>query len=322
MKKVDHFLHVEWGGDSHARRHAEDPDRAIGKVPAGQGTDERGLDFLRAGGQPRGSRDGDWSETYICNLFDWHLKEQDTMEWLTGTAQWAFKDFATPLRPDNPVPRVNQKGLCERDLSLKEGYYVFQSYWSDRPMVRLYGHGWRTRWGSPGEKKMVKVYSNCPSAELFLGGVSQGVRQRRSEDFPAAGLRWMVTLRPGQNRLKVVARKGEVTVSDELTWGYETRRWGAPARLVLERVGTEKDVATVEARLLDGKGIPCLDARTVIRFGLAGNGRLIDNLGTSRASRQLELYNGRATIGVRLTGGGASISVGAKGLPSAFLALA
>ena len=32
----------------------------------------------------KASSDGDWSETYICNLFDWHLKEQETMPWLTG----------------------------------------------------------------------------------------------------------------------------------------------------------------------------------------------------------------------------------------------
>jgi beta-galactosidase len=323
MKKVDHFLHVEWGGDSHAGRHAEDPDRAIGKVLTGQGTDERGLDFLRSGGQARASRDGDWSETYICNLFDWHLKEQETMDWLTGTAQWVFKDFCTPLRPDNPVPRVNQKGVCERDLTLKEGYYVFQSYWTATPMVRLYGHSWRTRWGGASEHKMVKVYSNCPSAELFVGGVSQGVRQRRSEDFPAAGLRWMVSLRPGENRLKVVGRKGDVTVTDELTWGYETRHWGAPARLTLQRVGKPKDgeVVTVEARLSDAKGVPCLDARTVVRFGVTGDGRLVDNLGTPRACRQLELYNGRATIGVRLPAGRAMVSVSAKGLPTAFLSV-
>jgi beta-galactosidase len=168
---------------------------------------------------------------------------------------------------------------------------------------------------------MVKVYSNCPGAELFLGGVSQGTRQRRSEDFPAAGLRWMVTLRPGENRLRVVARKGDASVGDELVWRYETRKWGAPARLTLQRVGTEGEVVTVEAGLLDAKGVPCLDARTVVRFGLAGDGRLVDNLGTSRASRQLELCNGRATIGIRLPAGRATVSVSAKTLPTAFLTL-
>src|ERR1700747_2394014 len=107
MKKVDCFLHMEWGGDSHAGRHAEDPDRVLARIATGHGTDERDRDFLLTGGQSRASKDGDWSETYICNLFDWHLKEQETMPSLTGAAQWIFKDFATPLRPTNPIPRVN-----------------------------------------------------------------------------------------------------------------------------------------------------------------------------------------------------------------------
>jgi beta-galactosidase len=87
MKSVKYFFHAEWGGDSHARRHSEYPDAAMTKVAAGQGTDERGLDYLLTGGQARASKDGDWSETYICNLFDWHLKEQETMPYLTGAAQ-------------------------------------------------------------------------------------------------------------------------------------------------------------------------------------------------------------------------------------------
>ena len=133
------------------------------------------------------------------NLIDWHLKEQEEMEWLTGTAYWPFKDFSTPLRPDNPVPFVNQKGVVERDFTKKESYFVFQSYWAEKPMVHIYGHSWTTRWGEREEGNLVKVYSNCPSAELFLNGISQGVRHRDSQNFPAAGLRWLVTFREGGN---------------------------------------------------------------------------------------------------------------------------
>jgi beta-galactosidase len=319
MKKVNHFLHVEWGGDSHARRHAEDPDRNIAKVTTGGGTDERGLDFLRSGGQARASKDGDWSESYICNLFDWHLKEQETMDWLTGTAQWVFKDFCTPLRPDNPVPRMNQKGVIERDLTPKEAYYVFQSYWTEKPMARLYGHSWRTRWGSRGEAKMVKVYSNCPTAELFVNGVSQGSRQRKSQDFPAAGLRWMVKLRPGENKLKVVAKKDGVTVTDEIVQRYQTETWGKPAKLVMQVAGRSGDVVTMQVRCLDAKGVLCLDARNVIRFGLTGDGRLIDNLGTSTGSRQVELWNGMGQISVALNRGQSVVSVTGKDLGTAFV---
>ena len=139
MKRL---LHVEWGADSHARRHSEDPDAALARIATGIGTDERGLAYLAAGGEARISRDGDWSETYACNLFDWHLHVQEKLPWLTGAAQWIFKDFASPLRVENPIPRVNQKGVVERDLTPKESYFVFQSYWTDTPM--------RTFTGIPG----------------------------------------------------------------------------------------------------------------------------------------------------------------------------
>src|ERR1035438_5706343 len=42
------------------------------KVATGAGTEERGLDYRMTGGKVRVSKDGDWSETYACNLFDWH----------------------------------------------------------------------------------------------------------------------------------------------------------------------------------------------------------------------------------------------------------
>ncbi|HWW77431.1 MAG TPA: hypothetical protein VNZ44_18660, partial [Pyrinomonadaceae bacterium] len=67
-------------------------------------------------------------------------------------------------------------------------------------------------------------------------------------------------------------------------------------------------------------GVPCLDARNVVRFGLTGDGRLLDNLGTSTGARKVELYNGRARISAELKGA-AVASVSAEGLPTAFLKL-
>ena len=105
-------------------------------------------------------------------------------------AQWIFKDFASPLRDSNGIPRVNQKGVVERDLTKKESYFVFQSFWATEPMAHIYGHSWPIRWGKFGELRAVHVYSNCDRAELFLNGKSLGTKQRDSQDFPAAGLRW------------------------------------------------------------------------------------------------------------------------------------
>ena len=322
---VKHFIHIEWGADSHARRHSELPDAALARAETEtdsrqRSLDECGFDFV-PGSQPKVSRDAIWSESYACNLFDWHLKVQDTMPWLTGSAQWCFKDFTTPLRAENPVPRIKQKGVLERDMTRKEGYFVFQSYWSDEPMAHIYGHSWPVRWGAEGESRMVKVYSNCPAAELFVNGKSAGVRHRDSQDFPAAGLRWMATFVAGKNHLRVVARKGAAAVTDEIDFEYQTAKWDKPERLVLAEIGRDANTATLEATLFDANGVLCLDARNAVRFSLAGVGKLIDNLGTSTGSRLVEVYNGRAHISIERNGGASTVSVVSAGIAPAFVSI-
>jgi beta-galactosidase len=285
--QVRHLLHMEWGADSHARRHAEEP------------YGEPYLPFGPASGeQPEFPlvKYGDWSETYACDLFDWYLKAQETLPWFAGSAQWIFKDFSTPSRPENPIPRVNQKGLTERDLTTKEGYFVFQSYWAERPMVHIYGHSWPVRWGKPDEPRLVRVYSNCDSAELFLNGKSCGAKTRNTQDFPCAGLRWSIPFSEGANVLRAVAKKASITVTDEIHFTYQTTPWEAPARLLLAEKSRTLQGITVEARVVDRHGTLCLDVRNRVGFSLAGPGKFNDNLGTSTGSRVIELYNGRAEI--------------------------
>jgi beta-galactosidase len=217
---------------------------------------------------------------------------------------------------------MNQKGVVERDLTPKESYYLFQSYWAAKPMVHIYGHSWPIRWGAAGETKLVKVYSNCPTAELFLNGQPCGTKKRSAQDFPAAGLRWAVKFKEGENKLRVVAHHGSTEVVDEITLLYQTAKWEKPAKLDLREVARNAGTVTVEARLFDAKGVQCLDNRQRVRFGLAGDGLLLDNLGTSTGSREVELYNGRALISLKTNGGTSQVSVASKGVPTAFCQIA
>ena len=316
-----HFFHAEYGGDSHAGRHSEDPEKFLTQVATGEGTAEVGKAYKATGGKARASKDGDWSESYMVNLFDWHLKEQEQMPNLTGAAQWIFKDFATPLRPENPVPRVNQKGVVERDGTPKESYYVFQSYWAEQPMLHIYGHTWPVRWGKTGEEKQVKVFSNCREVELFVNGASAGVKQRNATKFPAAGLAWNVKFNEGPNTLRAVGRGDGPELSDQISFEYQTASWSKPSRLTLKEIAQTNGVATIEARVLDKAGVPCLDAANLMRFSLIGDGRLLDNLGTAAGSRAVQLANGRARVSLQFTGTKAITSVASEGLRTSFLSV-
>lgn len=319
MERVDHFIHAEWGADAIAGRHAENPYITLGGIETGKGVAEKTGDAALVGGSARASKDGDWSETYQVDLIDWHLKEQETMPWLTGAAYWVFKDFSTPLRPDNPIPYVNSKGVVERDGTPKEAYHVFQSYWADELMAHIYGHSWPVRWGEEGEHKQIRVYSNADRVELFINGKSLGVKKRSSQDFPAAGLRWEVPLSEGDYEVKAVAYQHEKSVEDKMSFSYQTKKWDKPIKLQLQTESVAKDTTTVVVKALDQNDIPVLDAINYVRFSIAGDGELIDNQGTSSGSRKVQLYNGRAKIRIKNNGGSSSVGVQSDGMSTDLL---
>jgi len=60
------------------------------------GVDVQAGDSARYSGAARASKISDWSESYICNLFEWHLKEQETMPNLTGRCGLDFQRFFNP----------------------------------------------------------------------------------------------------------------------------------------------------------------------------------------------------------------------------------
>src|SRR5882762_10072086 len=102
-------------------------------------------------------------------------------------------------------------------------------------MVHIYGHSMPVRWGDEKEEKMVKVYSNCDEAELFVNGKSAGIKNRNSQNFPAAGLHWNVVFDKEYNTINVVAHKGKTIVSDTVYFHYQTEKWGKPVKAVFEK---------------------------------------------------------------------------------------
>ena len=72
-----------------------------------------------------------------------------------------------------------------------------------------------------------------------------------------------------------------------------------------------------EVLITDSRGIPCLDAANWVEFSLVGDGRLLDNQGTSTGSRKIQAANGCARI--KVSGEGKYV-IAAKSpdLPTAF----
>jgi beta-galactosidase len=287
-KKFKHFFHAEYGGDSHVGRHTENP----------VGGD--GFSMTAKGKEPMLPVDkkGDWSENYIVDLFDWHLQVSEQSTWLSGNAQWIFKDFGTPLRPENPIPYVNQKGLVDMAGKPKDAYYVYKSYWSSDPkFCYVESHTWTERTGMLGEKREVKVYSNCPEVELFVNGVSAGKVERDISKFPACGLHWLVEFHEGQNVLRAVGyvEKKAVT-ADSMSLLYSTKKSGSVNHINFASENLSDGSVRITAYAVDVNDRHCLDYNKRIYFSLIGDGTLLEGYGTATRSSVIEMANGKAQI--------------------------
>jgi len=111
-------------------------------------------------------------------------------------------------------------------------------------------------------------------------------------------------------------------VVDEVEFEYQTAKWSAPVVLKLASIAQDAKTVTVEATLHDAAGLLCLDAKTLVRFSVAGPGKMMDNLGTTTGSRQLQMYNGRAQITVARGGGANTVAVVAEGVAAGSLVVA
>ncbi len=291
-KKYPRFLHMEYGGSSHAGRHTEQP------IDDLNGLDDSNWAEVANQSQIESiANSGDWSENYVVDLFDWYLHVTENTDWFAGNAQWAFKDFGTPLRPENALPYMNQKGLTDRNGKPKDAYYVFKSYWSEEPVVYIESHSWTERSGAPGEVKMVDVYSNCETVELFQNGRSLGEKKRNPQEFPACGLRWQVPFAEGENQLRAVGKPaaGKV-VSDSLTITYHTEPFGKPSEITLHTEPLPNGHLLVVATMRDSNGRRVLDYEKRVYFDHNGAGKLMENYGTPTGSSVVEFANGRAAI--------------------------
>lgn len=294
LKKYPHFVHMEYGGSSHVGRHTENPVTGDGVVNPDEW--EEPINQVEVANI---AQNGDWSENYIVDLFDWHLRVSESHDQFVGNAQWAFRDFGTPLRPENDIPYVNQKGLLDRAGNPKDAYYVFKSYWSDEPFVYIESHTWTERSGPEGVERNISVFSNADSVEFFLNEKSMGVKVRDMEKFPACGLNWDVLFKEGPNQLKAVGyTTGEPRALDTLKVSYSYEKSGSPDELVLsyELLSNGNYLVTATAR--DKEQRRSLDYEERVYFQCLDGGRLKASLGTPTGSSSISMANGKASIEV------------------------
>ncbi|MGB5384921.1 MAG: glycoside hydrolase family 2 TIM barrel-domain containing protein [Lutimonas sp.] len=294
-KEYKHFIHAEYGGSSHVGRHSENPVTGEGVIKS-EGWEEEIVQTQ----VDNVAKIGDWSENYIVDLFDWHLRISESDPDFVGNIQWAFKDFGTPLRPENDIPYMNQKGLTDRNGNPKDAYYVFKSYWSNEPFVYIESHTWTDRQGPEDVKRNISVFSNCEEVEFFLNGKSLGTKQKDIQHFPASGLNWDVLFKKGQNTLIAIGKdKSGREFKDEIEVNYRYQKNEPAKNLTLSYLMLSNGNFLVTAEAIDKNGLRCLNYEKKVYFQCLSGGETIKNQGTPTGSETISMANGKASIEVK-----------------------
>uniref|UniRef100_UPI0035632EAB DUF4982 domain-containing protein n=1 Tax=Pontiella sp. TaxID=2837462 RepID=UPI0035632EAB len=174
---------------------------------------------------------------------------------------WPFKSFM-----GGAIDMAN----FEKDL-----FYLYQSQWTDRPMVHLLPH-WTHPTIEPGTEIPVWVYSNCDSVELFFNGKSLG-KQQPGKAWDKMQCQWLVPWEAGE--LKAVGSQGGRPVAEKTV-----RTASAPARIALSIDGAPlapegKDLVQVRVTTQDAGGefYPYGENRTFFKVIGPGKIRALDN---------------------------------------------
>ena len=214
----------------------------------------------------------------------------------SGQFLWAGIDY---LGESRSWPRMCYAGgLLDRTGEIKPMAFERQSWWSDKPMVRVVRRvaasdvlpedpGWGgeerhtqvqfadwTPRNLESHDENVEVYSNCDEVELFLNGKSLGSKPINKDASPRV---WKVAFERGS--LKALARNnGKEITTDEL------RTAGKAAKIVLSTetktlASGWHNVAFVKASVVDENGVIVPRAKDLIRFSIAGPGVIaaVDN---------------------------------------------
>ena len=283
-------------------------------------------------------------DTEFCwwsNIPDNDFAADEDYDWCIGQFVWTGFDYLGEPSPYDTDAWPNHSsvfGIIDLASIPKDRYYLYRSVWNrtDETLHVLPHWNWA---GREGEVTPVFVYTSYPSAELFVNGVSQGVRAKKAADgiVPCLGekamerfrLMWNdVTYQPGEIKVVAYDADGKAVAEKAVrTAGKASAIRLTPDREVLKADG--EDLCYVNVSLVDKDGNPVpADSRLVkVKVTGAGSFKAIANGDPTCLEPfqqpQMHLFSGQLTVLVQAASqpGDITVEVSGKGVKKATLKL-
>ncbi len=263
-----------------------------------------------------------WSNTPDIDFF------MDEQPWVLGQFVWTGFDYLgepSPYDTDAWPSHSSVFGIIDLASLPKDRYYLYRSQWNSRDTTLHVLPHWNWK-GREGEVTPVFVYTSYPSAELFINGKSQGVREKNDSTLQTRyRLMWNETrYEPGE--LKVVAYDENGNRAAEKI----IKTAGKPHHLVvtantdtLAANGDDLVYFTVQVADKDGNIVP--DDSRCVKFSVTGAGRFEATANGNPTSLlpfqnpEMDLFSGAATAIARSgkSAGEIKFTASAKGVKPA-----
>jgi len=182
--------------------------------------------------------------------------------YISGQFIWTGFDYLGEPAPYGWPARSSYFGIVDLAGFPKDIYYMYQSEWTDKPVLHLFPH-WN--W-TPGQKiDLWAYYNNADEVELFINGKSQGISRKTDDRFHAL---WHCIFEPGT--VKAVARRNGRVVGEQTihTAGEPAAIRLTPDKQILKADG--RDLCFVTVDIVDRDGNLCPNAESEVRFQVNG----------------------------------------------------
>ena len=226
--------------------------------------------------------------SFMCSAYDnmhasWSSTHEQTWDvvkhtpYVGGQFIWTGFDYIGEPTPYGFPARSSYFGIIDLAGQPKDVYYMYQSEWTDKPVLHLFPH-WN--WFDGQQIDMWCYYNNADEVELYVNGKSQGVRskQMRNEKVEMRNdtgamsteyhVMWRVTFEPGE--VKVVARKDGQVVRQQ-----SIRTAGQPDHIQLDVDYLGNELTYIQATVVDQYGNRCPWAENQIFFLADGGAEVI-----------------------------------------------
>lgn len=211
------------------------------------------------------------------NIPDIDFARAEDHEWTIGQFVWTGFDYLGEPSPydTNAWPNHSSMfGIIDLASIPKDRYYLYRSVWNkEAETLHILPH-WNWE-GREGEKIPVFVYTNYPSAELFINGKSYGRQTKHKNGTVENRYRLMwhdAVYQPGEVRVVAYDEQGNPVAEKTI------RTAGKPhhIELVTDRSSLQadgKDLAYVTLRIVDKNGNLCPNDGRLVSFKVKGAGK-------------------------------------------------